>query len=62
MTDAAIDRCLSNQGELDRLSAATQAALPRIHGTPGFEIDGKLAQDVHNWGALQPLLAAAGAK
>ncbi len=62
MTDATIDRCLSNQAELDRLSAATQAAMPRVHGTPGFEIDGKVAHDVHNWAALQPLLAAAGAK
>lgn len=62
MTDASIDQCLSNQGELDRLSAATQAALPRIHGTPGFEINGKVAHEVHNWAALQPLLAAAGAK
>lgn len=62
MTDAGIDQCLSNQAELDRLSAATQAALPRIHGTPGFEINGKLAHDVHNWAALRPLLAAAGAK
>ncbi len=62
MTDASIEQCLSNQAELDRLSAATQAALPRVHGTPGFEINGKLAHDVHNWAALQPMLAAAGAK
>lgn len=62
MTDASIERCLSNQAELDRLSAATQAALPRVHGTPGFEINGKVAHEVHNWAALQPLLAAAGAK
>ena len=62
MTDASIEKCLSNQGELDRLSAATQAAMPRIHGTPGFEINGTVAHDVHNWAALQPLLAAASAK
>lgn len=62
LTNQVVNACLANRTEIDRLSAATQAAMPRIHGTPGFEINGKVAHDVHNWAALQPLLAAASAK
>ena len=33
-----------------------------IPSTPSFIVNGKLAQDVHDWAALEPVLRAAGAK
>jgi hypothetical protein len=40
----------------------TQAACARIPGTPGFEINGQVAQNVASWDALEPRLRAAGAR
>ncbi|OYY91678.1 MAG: protein-disulfide isomerase [Sphingomonas sp. 28-66-16] len=54
--------CLADQAALDRLAKNLQVADQeyRISGTPTFIINGKVAEGVSDWGALKPLLVAAG--
>lgn len=56
---AAIDACFATDAAVTqvlRVSAAT-----RVPGTPAFEINGRLVENV-DWAKLQPMLRAAGAK
>ncbi|MES2338952.1 MAG: thioredoxin domain-containing protein [Pseudomonadota bacterium] len=62
LTAAAFDRCVANPALGRQLDAMTKAAFAKIPGTPGFEINGKLVAGVAAWSALQPALAAAGAR
>lgn len=62
LTPAALDRCTADPALARQLDAMTKAAFARIPGTPGFEVNGKLAADVASWGTLQPVLATAGAR
>ncbi|NJR78415.1 thioredoxin domain-containing protein [Sphingomonas corticis] len=57
---AAIDACFAK----DVFAAKTLAvsnATSKVRGTPAFEINGRLVENV-DWAALQPMLRAAGAK
>ncbi|HEX8528274.1 thioredoxin domain-containing protein [Allosphingosinicella sp.] len=60
MTEARINSCLANSGDLDRLTAMTQRAAneERVTGTPTFLINGEIAQGVGDWGSLEPVLRA----
>lgn len=62
VTPAALTRCLATDAQTNQLVKMTEAAFKRIPGTPGFEVNGTLADDVASWDALAPRLAAAGAK
>lgn len=62
VTPAALNRCLATPAQQTQLIAMTDAAFKKIPGTPGFEINGKLAQNAASWAALAPQLTAAGAK
>lgn len=62
VTSAALDKCLANPALGKQLDAMTQAAFAKIPGTPGFEVNGKLVANAAAWSALQPALAAAGAR
>ena len=62
VTAAALDKCLADPALAKQLDAMTKAAFARIPGTPGFAINGKLVDNVAAWNALQPALAAAGAR
>lgn len=62
LTSAAFDTCLANPALGKQLDAMTRAAFAKIPGTPGFEINGKLVEDVAGWSGLQTALAAAGAR
>lgn len=59
ITPARAKACLTNDAELQRVLAMTQAAFAKIDGTPAFEIDGAIATEAHNWTALEPQLRAA---
>lgn len=61
LTDARMDACLSDQAEADRLVAMTAAAPPSVVGTPSFLVNGRPVPGA-GWAALQPALAAAGAR
>lgn len=61
VTTAALDRCLASTAQRDQLIKMTEAAFKKIPGTPGFEINGTLAEGA-SWAVLSPQLAAAGAK
>lgn len=59
MTPAAVRTCMSNRRGLDRLIAMREAGQRAgITGTPGFIVNGRTAEHVHNWEALAPLIAA----
>ena len=62
LSDAQLGACLADRAAADRIVAITTAAPDTIEGTPGFFINGKQAQGVFTWEALQPLLRAAGAR
>ena len=62
MTPAALKACLANDVHMNAVLKMTQAAFARIPGTPGFEINGQVAQNVASWDALEPRLRAAGAR
>jgi len=51
--------CLANQAAFTRLSEMQQAASRDfgIEGTPSFVVNGRLAEHVHDWAALEPLLS-----
>lgn len=62
MAPARTKQCLASQAELDRLvemRRAASAGYP-IHGTPSFLVNGKIADGVHDWAGLKPLLEQAG--
>ena len=61
ITDARIDACYADQGEVDRITAMTAAVPEGVAGTPAFFVNGKLVVGA-NWASLQPVLVAAGAK
>ncbi len=61
LTDAQLDACFADQAETDRILAITAATPAGVAGTPAFLINGKLVSGA-SWAALQPALAAAGAK
>jgi protein-disulfide isomerase len=55
-----MNACLANVEEQHALSAAATAIWkPEFPGTPAFEINGKLAADVHEWSELDAKLKAA---
>ena len=54
---AAASACLVDEAGADRVSAIKAAAEQiGISGTPSFTINGTVAQNVHDWAALEPLL------
>ena len=55
--------CLADRAGVNRIVAMTDAAEKRysVNSTPTFVINGTKADNVFDWAALQPLLAAAGA-
>ncbi|WP_326525656.1 DsbA family protein [Sphingomonas sp.] len=62
LTAQALNACLATPTLTNQLDAMSSDAFAKIPGTPGFEVNGKLAEGVAGWAALQPVLAAAGAK
>lgn len=62
VTPAALKACLASDTHMDAVLKMTQAAFAKIPGTPGFEINGRLAENVASWDALEPELRAAGAR
>lgn len=61
MSDAAITACFARDANLANTLAAAQAIQGKIQGTPAFELNGKLIENV-DWAKLEPMLRAAGAK
>jgi protein-disulfide isomerase len=63
MAPARAKACLADRVALNRVVAMTDAAEKQygVNGTPTFIINGTKADNVYDWAALQPLLAAAGA-
>jgi protein-disulfide isomerase len=57
---AAIASCFANDAAVKRTIAVSEATT-KVQGTPAFEINGRLIQNV-GWAELQPQLRAAGAK
>ena len=55
--------CLSSKPGFDALARRADDAnrLYQIHGTPTFVVNGKVADGVGDWAALEPVLKAAGA-
>lgn len=53
---AQLNACLANDAELNKVLAMTDAAFKKIPGTPGFEINGTVADGVASWAALEPKL------
>jgi len=57
MSTQQVDACMADQAAADRIMAIQRAGEQiGVQGTPSFTINGQLAQDVHNWAALEPLL------
>ncbi|PCG14582.1 MAG: hypothetical protein DI530_01725 [Sphingomonas sp.] len=56
----AIDACFATDAQVKRVLAASNAT-SQVAGTPAFEINGRLIQNV-DWAKLEPQLRAAGAK
>ncbi len=54
--------CLADESRTQKVIEMRGAAEQdyHIHGTPSFVINGKLAEGVHDWAALEPLLRPAG--
>jgi protein-disulfide isomerase len=63
MAPARATACLADRAALNRIVAMTDTAEKQfgVNGTPAFIINGTKADNVYDWAALQPLLAAAGA-
>lgn len=63
MAPARAKACLADRVALNRIVAMTDDAEKQfgVNGTPTFIINGTKAENVYDWAALQPLLAAAGA-
>jgi len=62
LAPARAQTCLAARAGIDRIVAVTNAGEKQyaISGTPTFVINGAKADNVYDWAALQPLLAAAG--
>jgi len=62
MAPARAQACLAARAGVDKIVAVTNAGEKQyaISGTPTFVINGTKADNVYDWAALQPLLAAAG--
>jgi len=62
MASARAQACLAARAGVDRIVAVTDAAEKQyaVSGTPTFVINGTKADNVYDWAALRPLLAAAG--
>ncbi len=60
ISDVQAKACLADKASLARILAMTNEATGPLgfQGTPGFLVDGKVAQDVYGWDALKPLLPA----
>jgi protein-disulfide isomerase len=58
----AAKQCLASEAAIGQLVEMGKAAMEKhqIKGTPSFMINGKTLENVHNWAALEPLLAAGG--
>ena len=56
--------CLGDVKAIQEVAKRADAANARyaVPGTPTFIVNGKIAKDVFDWKALQPILTAAGAK
>ncbi len=58
ITPARASACMADQRGLDRLIAMRQAGEALgVGGTPSFLVNGRLAQGVHDWSRLAPLIA-----
>ncbi|KQT31806.1 hypothetical protein ASG29_07815 [Sphingomonas sp. Leaf412] len=57
--DNAIDACFAKDNFAARAMTVSNAT--KVRGTPAFEINGRLVENV-DWAKLQPMLVAAGAK
>jgi len=64
LSPASARACLGDAKAIETIAKRADAAnaLYAIPGTPAFIVNGKLAKDVFDWKALQPILIAAGAK
>lgn len=62
MSQATIDACFANEGNLQPIMTMMEHVPPGITGTPGFLINGKLQDKVYTWASLEPALRAAGAR
>lgn len=60
MPAATAEACFANDAAL-RQTLAASAATAKVGGTPAFEINGRLVENV-GWAELQPMLRAAGAR
>lgn len=56
--DAALNTCLANAAERDRLIEMTRIAATehKVTGTPGFLLNDKYLPKTHSWGVLEPKL------
>jgi protein-disulfide isomerase len=61
LSPARLNACFADEGEANRLAAMNAAIPPSVNGTPSFFINGRQVPGA-SWAALQPALAAAGAK
>ena len=59
LTDQRLDACFADAAAIDRLTKLTVP--PEVRGTPAFFINGRFVAAA-DWAALQPALAAAGAR
>lgn len=60
LTDARLDQCFADQGEVDRIVAMTSGA-DGVTGTPTFFVGGQKL-DGFTWDKVEPLLRARGAR
>jgi protein-disulfide isomerase len=60
ISDAQAKTCVADKAALAQVLAMTDEATGPLgfKGTPGFLVNGKVAQGVYGWDTLQPLLAA----
>ncbi|MFM9827851.1 MAG: DsbA family protein [Sphingomonas sp.] len=61
LSDARINACFADKAGFNQILANADAARKAITGTPNFYINGTKAP-ASSWGALEPLLVAAGAR
>lgn len=55
---AQVRTCLADEAGASRIEQIKAAAEQLgVHGTPSFLVNGRLAANVHDWAALEPLLA-----
>ena len=60
LSPAAVDACFADEGEVNRILAASADLPAGVDGTPAFFVNGRLVPHV-GWADLQPQLRAAGA-